>query len=852
MNATPTPSRTARALHTWARLVLAHPRWVVAAFAALLGLSLWAAVSQLRISTDTTAMLADTLPWRQQQLRLDAAFPNRQADVLLLVDGVTAQQALDATRALDTALQASEVVADTFSTATSGYLQRNRLLFLSPAQLDRLVQRLIQAQPLLGRLRDDPSLSGFADTMTRLAERDTDDTGFNALLASLNQTAAELAQTEAQRGAARIDWQAQLSPDAVPSTRQLLQVTLVDDPGRAELRAVRAMLEAQQADWPEVRLRMTGALPLKLDELDAARDGAALAAGLSLLAVLVLLGIGLRSAGFVAASLLSLVVGLVLTAGFAALAVGRLNLISVAFSALYIGLAVDYAVHLCMHLRSNADQPSPIATTIADVGGSLLLCTLTTSVAFLAFLLTDYRGVAELGLIAGAGIVIGLFTSLTLLPALLQWWQVSLPPLRTPAAAPSASATRRSRRWVQVTALLLAVGAGVAALDLRFAYNPVHLKPAHLESVTSVEALARDGDAPLVAELLQPDRDRAHALASTLSADPAVRQVVWLVRFVPQQVDDKLLLIDDLLLSTGSVLSGRLTLAPVEVDRARQAVAALANALEARQDTAADGLRAWLAAPRSPADWAGLQQAWLGDLPGLLDDLGRALDPDGGTLDAIPEALQRRWLSAQGDWLLRVLPADDVYDDPTLRRFVSAVQDIAPEASGPAITYIEAGRSVQRAFVQAFGTALLTIAVLLVLLLRSVPDALRALAPLLLGSVVLLGLAALIPIPLNFANIIALPLLLGVAVDNGVHLIWRARQGVAAGALARSATGRAVLLSALTTLASFSALAVSTHRGMASMGQLLGLGLLIALLCTLVVLPALLPHQAAPRRSETA
>ena len=324
------------------------------------------------------------------------------------------------------------------------------------------------------------------------------------------------------------------------------------------------------------------------------------------------------------------------------------------------------------------------------------------------------------------------------------------------------------------------------------------------------------------------------------------------MRFVPQQVDDKLLLIDDLLLSTGSVLSGRLTLAPVEVDRARQAVAALANALEARQDTAADGLRAWLAAPRSPADWAGLQQAWLGDLPGLLDDLGRALDPDGGTLDAIPEALQRRWLSAQGDWLLRVLPADDVYDDPTLRRFVSAVQDIAPEASGPAITYIEAGRSVQRAFVQAFGTALLTIAVLLVLLLRSVPDALRALAPLLLGSVVLLGLAALIPIPLNFANIIALPLLLGVAVDNGVHLIWRARQGVAAGALARSATGRAVLLSALTTLASFSALAVSTHRGMASMGQLLGLGLLIALLCTLVVLPALLPHQAAPRRSETA
>lgn len=847
MTSTRSESRISRGLRAWARSVLAHPLWVLAGFAVLVAASLWAAVGNLRISTDTSAMLADSLPWRQQQIRLDAAFPDRTADVLLIVDGATAQQALDATRRLDAALRTLPVVADSFSSATSDYFRRNRLLFLSPQQLESLIRQLSQAQPLLGRLRTDPSLSGFADTMTRLARQDAPPPEVGRLLHRLGHTAEALARGDA----ARLDWQALLSPADQPPTRQLLSLTLTGGAGRAALAELRRVLDAQMADQPGVVLRMTGALPLKLDELDAARDGAALAAGLSLLAVLVLLGVGLRSAAMVAACLISLLVGLTLTAGFAAVAVGRLNLISVAFSALHIGLAVDYAVHLCMHLRSPQGTRPSVADAVADVGGSLLLCTLTTSVAFLAFLLTDYRGVAELGLIAGAGIVIGLLTSITLLPVLLQLFRARPRPLRRPADA-AARTPLRGRRWVQAGAAAVALAAALAATELRFAYNPVHLKPAQLESVSSFDALARDGDAPLHAEALRSDQTSARMLAEAMQGLPTVGRVLWLASFVPQAVDDKLPLIDDLLLTSGSTLTGPLVLEPVQPERARPALQTLADAMTGSHAEAAAGLRAWLASAPTAGDWQALQSAWLGDLPGLLADLGAGLDPTAGTLDAIPNRLRRRWQRDEAGWLLRIMPSDNVNRDTALHAFVRQVQSVEPNVSGPAVTYIEAGKSVQLAFIQAFGTALLAISLLLVVLMGSPADAARGLLPLLLGTLVLLALAAQLPIPLNFANIIALPLLLGVAVDNGVHMIWRARQGVAPSALVRSATGRAVVLSALTTLASFSALAFSAHRGMASMGQLLGLGLLVTLVCTLCVLPALLPHQTTATRSDTA
>jgi hypothetical protein len=176
-----------------------------------------------------------------------------------------------------------------------------------------------------------------------------------------------------------------------------------------------------------------------------------------------------------------------------------------------------------------------------------------------------------------------------------------------------------------------------------------------------------------------------------------------------------------------------------------------------------------------------------------------------------------------------------------LRRFVTAVRTLAPGATGfPAIT-LEAGNAVVRAFQQALLLSLTAIVALLLMLLRRKRDALLVVVPLLLAGSLTGAASVLLGIPFNFANVIALPLILGIGVDSGIHMVHRMRTNPPVGGqVLQTSTARAVLFSSLTTLSSFGNLALSSHRGMASMGELLSIGIGFTLVCTLIVLPALL------------
>jgi predicted RND superfamily exporter protein len=240
-----------------------------------------------------------------------------------------------------------------------------------------------------------------------------------------------------------------------------------------------------------------------------------------------------------------------------------------------------------------------------------------------------------------------------------------------------------------------------------------------------------------------------------------------------------------------------------------------------------------------------LESGLLTTLPRQLQRLAAGLTAGPFGREDLPEELTSRWVAADGTELIEITPAQDISDDVAAERFVETVRATVSTATGLPVVHYEAGRTVVRAFQLAFAYALLMVSIILWVFLRRLTDRVFVIVPVILAAGVTAAMTVPLGLQFNFANIIALPLLLGVGVDNGIHMVHRMRtEPPAAGGLLTTSTSRAVFASNLTTIASFGNLAFVSHRGMASMGQLLTLGMLVTLVTTLVLLPALLTLRA--------
>ena len=606
---------------------------------------------------------------------------------------------------------------------------------------------------------------------------------------------------------------------------------------------------------PGARLRLTGATVLAHEEMQSVMKGTGTSVALALCLVTFIMLAGLGSAKLALATVLSLVTGLAYTAAFATLTVGELNLISVAFAVLYIGLGVDFAIHYCLryreHLSDGAPRAEALEQTSVNVGGSLFLCAISTAIGFFAFIPTDYTGVAELGWISGFGMFISFATTLTVIPALL-----ALLPY-TPGAP---RASFGGARLVERHAGKILGGAGCLALasallltGLRFDHNPLNLHDQDGAALTAYRELLADNDlTPWTAIMIAADAEQADGYRAALSRSGLVEKVVTAADFIPAGQDEKLFIIDEL-----GLLLGDLGVAPP--DPASQTGAARLAALRAfrekLQETGSDEpvfvrLRGNLAEfPGEGTDLksvpgralAQLEQMLLASLPGRLEALNASLDADYITLETLPDQLKRLWVSAGGKRRVEIYPTQDMQDAAALREFVREVQSVTPEVTGAPVINLEASDAVAAAFGQAFLYAFIAITLALYLLLTRKRDVLLVLIPLLAAAVITGGAGALAGMPLNFANVIALPLLLGIGVDSGIHVIHRFRTDLPDGKnILATSSARAVLVSSLTTMGGVGNLALSPHAGTASLGLLLTLGIGVTLACMLLVLPALL------------
>jgi hypothetical protein len=835
---------------------------VIALAAALAFVSGSYAARHFAIDTDINRLISPDLPWRQQELAFSRAFPQRNGTIFAVVDAPTTELASRASTALTKRLSTQTALFRSVQEPQNSPLfVRDGLLFLSTSELEPRLSGLTQAQPLIQTLAADPSLRGLQQVLSLgltgvQAKRIT----LDAMTVTLSMAAVTLENVLAGRPSS-FSWQELMrgEPPTPGDLRRYIQIRPVLDfgslePGERATQSIRQAVADLKLDTQyQARVRLTGPVPIEDEEFASLKQNALRNTVGTIVVVLAILWLALKSPKIILAVFISISVGLVTTAALGLWLVGALNPISIAFAVLFVGIGVDFGIQFSVRYRAeryeNHDLSAALVNTARNVGVPLSLAAAATAAGFFSFLPTDYGGFSELGEIAGIGMIVAYITSITLLPALLM---VLNPPgeknpLGFRALAPIDDFTERHRVAIITSILVIVIGGLPLLYFLRFDFNPMNLRNPKAESIATYLELRRDPATGASAiDILAPSLAVAREMADRLSKVPEVSRVMTLESFVPRDQQTKLAAIQ----KAAEVLDPALTQAvrppPSDADN----VAALHAGADALIQTAgedsgpgADAARRLATAmsqlaTADPALHAKAQATFVAPLKTSLDSLRNLLQAAPVTEQNIPPDFAADWIKPDGHARVQVFPRGDPNDNEVLRRFAQAVLAVEPTASGGPISILQSGYTVTHAFMQAGFTALISIAIMLWITLRRIGDVLLTLIPLLLAGALTLEICVVIGMPLNFANIIALPLLLGVGVAFKIYYImaWRAGQTN----LLQSSLTRAVIFSAATTATSFGSLWLSSHPGTSSMGKLLSLTLACTMLAAVVFQPLLM------------
>jgi hopanoid biosynthesis associated RND transporter like protein HpnN len=817
------------------------------------------------MTADTSQLISTKLKWAQREQAFQAAFPQLNNLTMVVVDGATAELADDATRRLTAALQERRDLFRTVRRPDGGpFFDREGLLLLPLNEMQRTTDGLVHARPLLGPLAADPSLRGVLTTISNTLQ------GVKYGRASLEDVrpiATALAETFEAATAGQpafFSWRTLIS--GVPAApRDILHIVLVQpvldytalEPGAAASDAIRRIAQSLDLDSAHgVTIRLTGPVPLADEEFASLTQDAHLVLGAMIAALLGILWLAVRSVRVVLAIMVTTIVGLVLTAAIGLLATGRFNLISVAFIPLFVGLGVDFSIQFSVRSLAERlvqpDRETALTETGISIGRALTLSAAAIGGGFFAFLPTSYIGVAELGTIAGLGMIVALVLSIVLLPALLillRFPTARMAEVSFTMLAPVDRFVTQHRLGVLAVALVAAILSAALLPLVRFDFDPLNLKSPKVESMTTLQALAADPDwTPYAINVLAPSLAKADALAHLLDALPEVSRTATLQSFIPTQQEEKLALIAEAAKAVGPALeAGASRAAPSDVEL-QQSLASTAAALRAavsgaKEDPASlsarrlgDALDRLEAAPADVR--AKAAAAVTVPLHVMLDQVRGELKAGPVTIETLPPDLVADWMTKDGRARIQVLPHDGGHDNEFLRRFAVAIQSVAPDATGAPISTRASGDTIVEAFLQAGAYSVVAIVLLLAVVLRRARDVVLTMLPVLLSGLLTFATCGVLDLPLNFTNIIALPLLFGVGVAFNIYFVmaWRAGET----AMLKSSLMRAVVFSALTTANAFGALWLSTHPGTASMGRLLMISLGWELLVTLLFRPALL------------
>lgn len=873
------------------RFVIRRRLAVLVAAALLLALSVWLALSRLTMQTDRSFLIAPDLRWNAAYLAYKKEFP-RWGDVLVAVDrgensrndvDLTSDRAAQFVRTLAQRLRQEPSIEDVLD----GYEFQPRyarlMLTLPEDAYARSLAEFDTSRPVL-------ESASIVDLLRRTLGGLTSAV---ANPASAAQSLGTLAELLRNTDAAMDDPSHAVLPAAggwrpleSDSGRYLLlsvalregeaSVSGVDE-GIAAIRRTIAELQDTQL-FVGVDAGVTGIAAIENDETTQSIADSTFTSVLAFALIALLMFIVFRGVVVPICAAVTLLVAVGWSFGWATLAVGHLQVLSVVFTVILLGLGIDFALHLTARLELTREEHEDLGDVLSRVyrgiGPGMITGAVTTAASFAVMLLTDFKGVAEMGVIAAGGIILCLVAMLSVYPALLSLrgdWRKSVRHRLGGEDAHFAhgrlDVVDRRPRTVIVGAVLLIAAAIPAALQTRYDPNLLNLHPPGVESVVWEKRLIEDSQrSAWIGMSIVDSLEKAQRETLAFLAEPheiaGVDGVGAL--FHPQRDQRRAAMAQSMPRDIPASSAGTSTEAVQLLGRLRDGIlSAAGGAVESNAasfdpalreslvqvTSACEHLLERLDSPQAPQLWASAARAWQRDRESIIETWTTLADPRPPTLDDLPEPLRTLNVSPDGRMLLRIAPVDrggSVLDPENLRAFVSAMRSVDASVLGPAVQIYESTVLISRAYTIATALAVGAILILLLLDFQSLPDSLLALLPVLVGFIGLFAVMGLTDLPLNFANIIVMPFIFGIGVDAGVHIVHRWRDdptGVPRGL--SGGTGRGILLTTLTTVIGFGCMALAQHRGIRGLGITMVIGLTITLIACYTVLPAILRLRTA-------
>lgn len=898
-----------RYLRIWMNCVLNWPRLVLAiAFATAIA-SIWLTATRLGMLTDQIELISPDHPLIALSDRLEAFNTDSKRRFTVAIKASSPQRAVSFANELS-----SRVAKDPrhflnmFYRVDPEMFKTWQLLYLDKQELIDLKEKIVEQQKLVQGLARDPELLNFLVLVNReMASRMVGElfTGFldekapgdgkkepfdlNFLISVLEGMSSYLNDSPVYKSPwsslfKDASWDPDLEGYFWEGKKKYLIAFVIpvkSDDGflrtQTSLEKLRALLLELQTRYPDVQAGVTGQEALINDEMTTVMTDMEVATWLSIVGVFILLVAFRRCIRRPLLQTLSLSVGLCWTLGWTTLFVGHLNVISIVFAPLLCGLGVDSGIHWYSRLEEEercrgCDMRDVIKTVNERSGPGILLAGFSTTLAFLPFVLTGFRGLIELGLVTGMGILLNLLADFSVLPALTVLVGGKPEEKSIPETIPGEKDLIRLRpahsRLILVVAGVLALLCTLTGSHVYFDLNPLRLQPAEAESVVWEKALIENSDrSALYASSFATSPEEVRSKSAALKALPAVSEVESIFSLLPEDQEEKI----PLLLSLGPMIPeiriGSLeSRSPdraeftdvlerirfkLQDDQAERwgAERPLVEQMTRVRALTQDIIHRLSGSAEATAKVAEYRKRFLEDLTDKWDSLRKGTEPSPMTVENLP-ALLRGWFFQDGTYLLRVFPRESVWEAHTLTTFVRQLLSVDPEAVGEPVSLFVFASAYRSACIKASLYSLLGISLLLAFTFRNLRLALLALVPLGLGTLWTVGIMGLADVQFNLANSVFMPLVVGAGVEYAVVILSRWNEGRMLPGHLPLSTGKGVILAALTTTVGFGALMISHHRGIFSLGFVAWAGSLCVLLSAIVILPAILTSMQPQKISE--
>jgi len=915
----------ARLLTRLARAVIHHKRWFFWPQVVLFVLCILYTVFFLKFDTTRSGLVGANKKYHQLFQQFKKEFPT-QDDLVVVVESDDAEKNRQFVERLGAKIEGAKVrvpvrpgaeetvetnlFARVFYKGDLKMLGSKALMFVDEKDLEALKQRLQDYQPFIQpftRTTNLVSLFDMVNTQFRTATRERDEQTDSLVraLPALERIVVQATACLKRSGAPPSPGVFALF-DAGKASERSVYITFAEgriylataqaltaNLNRPAMERLRQLLEETRTEVGGVNAGLTGEPVLELDEMQQSQKDTMVASIVSLIICALIFIYGYNETGRPLKATVCLIVGIAYTMAFCTATVGHLNILTITFVPILIGLAIDFGVHLVSRyeeeLRHGRTEEESMTKALVYTGQGIFTGAFTTAGAFLAMMFTDFKGIQEMGVICGGGLLVCLIPMITLLPVLLLRGRQNV--IDHKQAAPEDTRERIEKLWLQrpvfviVLTVLTCVICGTQFYKVYFDYNLLNMQSAGLPAVEFEEKLIdasmtdesaagtnANGRSILFAAVVTDSVEQAVELEKRLAQLPSVAEVDSIAKFLAENSTNKLRLIGEIKEGLASIhfapsdpnpvninelsqslfsLRGYAGLAQQEAEKNAPQIAEKLVALKRAIDTLRKemfrlGPAGREAAAKKLTDY---QRALFADLRETFEALQNQDNRDRLRIEDLPPALRERFVGVNGKHLLQVYPKRNVWHREHQKEFVDELRTVVPEVTGTPVQLLEYTSLLKSSYEYAALYSLGAIALLVFIHFRSLWLVLLALVPVAVGSVWLAGVMGAFNLPLNPANIMTLPLVIGIGVTNGIHILNRFAEEHSPSILAKS-TGKAVLVSGLTTIAGFGSLVLAKHRGIESLGWVMSTGVATCMFAGLTFLPAILTLMTRNRNPE--